>query len=68
MRSKGRTKLLEILQIPGVTEASVAKIVKCSAAFISLVVAGKKKPQRWALRIRFKTGLGIEEPSWDESE
>lgn len=68
LRSKGRTALLAILQAPGMTEEKVSKVVKCSAEFISLVACGKRKPQRWALRVRFETGLGIAAPSWDEFE
>lgn len=65
LRSKGRNALLAILQTPGMTEEKVSKVVKCSAEFISLVASGKRKPQRWALRVAFENKLGILCQSWD---
>lgn len=64
VKSKGRSQLLVILQQK--TGVEVAKLVGCSGEFISLVAGGRRKPQRWALRVAFERSLSIPCSDWDE--
>jgi hypothetical protein len=66
IRSRGRSALLLLLQAEGMTEEKVGKRVKCCAEFVSLVASGKRKPQRWRLRIAFEREYGILAHWWDE--
>lgn len=66
IKSKGRAHLVSILQT--MTGVEVAKIVGCSGEFVSLVASGRRKPQRWALRIAFERALHIPCEDWDKLE
>lgn len=66
LKSKGRAQLVSILQT--MTGVEVAKIVGCSGEFVSLVASGRRKPQRWALRIAFQRALHIPCEDWDRLE
>ena len=63
-RSKGRAKLLKILQTK--TETEVAREVRCSPEFISMLACGRRKPGSWRLMDRILSKLKIARDSWED--
>lgn len=65
MRSKARTVLIKILNGEELNRRIMAKKVRCSAEFVGLCANGKRKPERWRLRVAFQRHYGILAEWWD---
>lgn len=62
-KSLARSKLQEILRHQ--TQAQIAKRIRCSQRFVSMMAAGQRKPGNWRLVRRIRDSLGISENDWD---
>lgn len=63
-KSKGRSMLLDILQTR--TREDVAREIRCTPEFVSMVASGKRNPARWRLVERMYVKLGIPRDAWEE--
>lgn len=66
MKSLGRSKLRDVLRHE--TQAQLAKRIRCSQRYVSMLAAGQRKPKNWHLVVRIREILGIVETDWDTEE
>jgi hypothetical protein len=65
-KSRGRTMLLEILKTK--TREEVAREIRCSSEFVSMLSSGQRKPARWRLMDRIVLKFKIPREAWEDTE